>query len=184
MRGRPIKKHFYQKKLFLRWAAHNRRLFSHPPYLLRQEKGSFVIGFRGVSKHITCHFSRSGAIEIRIYYREKIFFDIVTEFDLYEEKTPSGRWVCGLCRDHPHPDKIEPFIEYEDRKKLWIEHSFAPLAAWTQESFTRNARLCLHRSRGTTWAVISQGQNPKETVKSRDFFKKLPVLTARKGKRG
>ena len=177
MRGRPIT-HFYQQTLFLHWAAHNRRLFSHPPYLLRQGKGSFVIGFGGVSKHITCCFTKTGDIMINVDYRNTNF-DIIGEFDLYEERTLSGRWVCSMCRDHPHPDKTEPLIEYEDRKELWIEHSFAPLAAWTRDSFTKDAVLCLYRSGGMTWAAIEQGPNLKNTTESRNLFKTFPVLTMR-----
>ena len=178
MRIRPIRRNFYQKQLFLRWAAHNHQLFSHPPYLLRQEKGSFVIGFRGVSKHITCTFTWNGMIMIGVDYRNTCF-DIVREFDLSEEQTSSGSWLCSMCRDHPNPDKTEPLIEYEDREKLWIGHSFEPLAEWTRETFTRKARLYLYRSSGTTWAVIDQGQNPGKTMKDRHLVKKLPVLTVR-----
>jgi hypothetical protein len=177
MRKRP-KTHFYQQTLFLRWAARNRRLFSHQPYLLQQKKSSFDMGFRGVSKHITCCFTKTGAIMVCVDYRNSDF-DIIGEFDLYEERTPEGRWLCVLCRDHPHPDKTEPLIEYEDRKELWIDHSFAPLAAWTRESFTRNAILCLYRSGGMTWARIEQGPTLKKTSESRYLFKKFPVLTAR-----
>jgi len=178
MRIRPIRRNFYQKQLFLRWATHNHQLFSHPPYLLRQGKDSFVIGFRGVSKRITCTFTCNGMVMVGVDYRNTCF-DIVTEFDLYEERTSEGRWVCRLCRDHPNPDKTEPFIEYEDRDKLWIEHSFEPLAEWNRETFTRKSRLYLYRSGGTTWAIIDQGENQEKNLKSRQLFKRLPVLTAR-----
>ncbi len=177
MKDSPIN-HCYQQVLFLHWAARNRRLFSQQPYLLRQKKGAFVIGFRGVSKHINCCFTKVGAIMICVDYR-KTNFDIIREFDLIEERTPEGHWLCSMCRDHPNPDKTELLIEYADRKKLWIEHSFAPLAAWTRESFTKDAMLCLYRSGGTTWAAIEQRPNLKETRESRYLFKKFPVLTAR-----
>jgi hypothetical protein len=88
-----------------------------------------------------------------------------------------------MCRDHPNPDKTESLIEYADRKKLWINHSFAPLAAWTRESFTRNTVLCLYRTGGMTWAAIEQKPNLKKTTESRYLFKSLLVLTARQGKR-
>jgi len=113
------------------------------------------------------------------YAKRNTNFDIIADFDLYEEQIPSGRW---LCRDHPHPDKKEPLIEYEDRKKLWIQHSFAPLAAWTRKSFTRTAVLCLYRSGGSTWAEMEQKQKLKKTMKSSYLFKKFPVLTVRQGK--
>jgi len=173
-----IKRSIYQKKLFLQWVADNPKLFTHQPYLLRQGKGYFVVGFRGVCECIACYFFATGSIEIRVY-DDETFFDIIREFDLYEERTPEGRWLCSMCRDHPNPDKTESLIEYADRKKLWINHSFAPLAAWTRESFTRKAVLCLYRSGGITWAAIEQKPNLKKPTESRYLFKKSPVLTAR-----
>jgi len=178
MSSEPINKEFYQKELFWSWAVRNERLFSHQPYLLRQGDGCFVIGFRGVSRHITCHFSSVGQIEVAVHYR-KIFFDIIEEFDLFEDKTPAGCWVCTLCRDHPHPDKTEPLIEYKNRHELWIEHSFAPLATWTRKSFTRNARYCLGRDGGITWARIFPEDKLNESMKNQGYFKTLPVLTSR-----
>jgi len=144
MEPNPIMKHFFQKKLFIRWASRSRKRFGRAPYLLRQGNGWFVMGFRGVNKHIECRFSQEGSIEVRVY-RRRDFHDIVMEYDLYEEKTPDGRWLCRMCRDWPNPDKGEPCRIYEDRAALWIDHSFAPLATWTREFFTPEARLCLCR---------------------------------------
>jgi hypothetical protein len=173
-----IKGGFYQKKLFLQWTADNPDMFTHQPYLLRQGKGIFVVGFRGVSKRIACYFFATGSIEIRIYDGKK-FFDIIREFDLFEERTKEGRWLCSMCRDHPNLGKTEPLIEYSDRKKLWIEHSFAPLAAWTRESCTKDAMLCLYHSGGATWAAIEQGAHLKKAEDSRYLFKKFSILTVR-----
>lgn len=174
-------KDFFQKELFLRWAGQNRPLFSHIPYLLGQGDGYFTVGFRGVTKHISCHFSEYGAIEMGVHYR-KIFYDIITEFDLHEEQMAEGRWVCRLCRDWSETDGTEPLVEYNDREELWIKHSFEPLAAWTQASFTPAAMLCLCRLPGCTWALVAEGARLKETEKRRGFFKKLPVLTVGKEK--
>ncbi len=166
---------FFQKELFLRWAERNRPLFSHEPYLLDQGREYITFGFRGVSKHISCYFFKSGNIEMRVYYR-RIFHDILTEFDLYEEQTANGRWVCSACRDWPNPNKTEPFVEYEDREELWIKHSFEPLAAWTRKSFTPAARLCLHAYRGSTWAQVEQGEVRKKIKKELGFFKEFHII--------
>ena len=176
-------KDFFQKDFFLRWADQNMPLFSHTPYLLDQGDGYFTMGFRGVSKHISCYFSECGFIEMRVYYR-KTFYDIITDFDLTEEQTAEGRWVCGLCRDWSETDGTEPLVDYKDREELWIKHSFEPLAAWTRASFTPAARLCLCRcsSGGITSALVAQGALLEKTEKRRDFFKKLPVLMVGKGK--
>jgi len=184
MEPNQIMKHFFQKKLFIRWASQNRKRFGRAPYLLRQGNGWFVIGFRGVNKHIECRFSEGGAIEVRVYWRRR-FHDIVMEFDLYEEKTPDGRWLCSMCRDWPNPDKEkeEQYRTYDDRAALWIDHSFAPLAAWTREFFTPEARLCLCRYRGCTSAFVEKGKRLKEIKNRRDCFKRLPVLTGRRQKR-
>jgi len=175
--------HTFQRgtKLFIRWASRNRKHFGRAPYLLRQGNGRFFMGFRGVDKHIECRFSEGGLIEVRVCWRRD-FHDIVTEYDLYEEKTPDGRWLCRMCRDWPNPDKGEPCRIYEDRAALWIDHSFAPLATWTREFFTPEARLCLCRYRGCTSAFVAKGKRLKEIGKRRDCFKRLPVLTGRSRK--
>jgi len=174
-------KDFFQKEFFLRWVNRNKPLFSHIPYLLGQGDGYFNVGFRGVSEHISCHFSEYGAIDMCAYYR-KTHWDILATFDLFEEQTPEGRWVCRDCRDSPDRDETEPLVEYKDREELWIKHSFEPLAVWTRGSFIPAAMLCLFRYPGCTWALVAQGARLKKAEKRRGFFKKLPVVTAGKGR--
>ena len=179
--------HFFQKTLFLEWAKQNKSLFSHTPYLLEEGKGYFSVGFEGVSRHIACYFFELGQIEIRIPH-QKEFFDIIIDFDLNEEHTSDGYWICTLCRDLPDPDQPEPLIEYESRETLWVKHSFEPLAAWTRKTFKPSCCLYIYQSDGCTWAKIKeedaeaenhslqQTREPEANAKA-NFFKKLPVLT-------
>lgn len=48
------------------------------------------------------------------------------EFDLYEEETPEGRYLCSMCPDHQNPDNPPEVIKYENRAELWIKHSTMP----------------------------------------------------------
>ena len=83
---------FFQKKLFLNWMEQNKSSFSHSPYLLQEAEGHFTVGFRGVTKQIACSFFEKGDIAICVFYL-KTLFDVLTEFDLYEDQTPEGSWV-------------------------------------------------------------------------------------------
>ncbi len=91
-----------------------------------------------------------------MFYRRSLF-DSLMNFDLYEEQTPQGSWVCTLRRDCPDPDNPDPLIEYANREELWIKHSFEPLAAWTRTAFAPNACLCFSRSEGAAWAADKLG---------------------------
>lgn len=154
-------KNFFQKTLFLKWAEKNRNLFRHMPYLSDQGNNYFAVGFQGITPYITCYFFEAGGIEVRIPFLQTIF-DILMDFDLYEEKTPEGRWICTLCRVLPDPENPEPLIHYASREELWIKHSFEPLADWTQKTFSPEAWLCLCHSKGTAWASIMRGAEVKK----------------------
>jgi hypothetical protein len=167
---------FYQKTLFTRWAADNRRLFSHEPYIDKEADGYFTVRFKGITRHITCLFSKNGGIMVQIHYRNQ-FFDIVSDFDLSEEKTADGRFLCRMCRDHPSKINSPKILKYRTREKLWIKHSFEPLAEYTRETFTDDAVLCLSRfGVGSTSAVIVSGKSLVKLRKREDVFREIPVV--------
>lgn len=166
---------FYQKDLFTRWLADNRHLFSYEAYIDKEGDSWFTARFKGITRHIVCRFNNAGAIEMRIDYRNE-FFDIVTEFDLYEEKTPEGRYLCRICRDHPSEINPPEALEYDTREELWIKHSFEPLAAYTWDNFSDATMLCLCRYQGCTSAVIATGELLDKARQRRDFFKAVPMV--------
>ena len=170
---------FYQKTLFLTWMQENRHLFSHEPYLSEEKKSSFTIRFKGITKHISCCFTEGGDIMVTVDYRNQ-FYDIIMEFDLYEEETPEGRYLCSMCRDNPNPDNPPEVIEYENRAELWSKHSFEKLAAYTREEFTDEAVLCLCRYGGCTAAFVAAGEKLEKLRKREDFFIELPVVVKEK----
>ena len=166
---------FYQKTLFTRWLADYRHLFSNEPYIDIERDNYFTVRFKGITRHIVCQFVKSGAIMMQVYYRNQ-FFDIVSEFDLSEEKTSEGRYLCRRCRDHPSEVNPPKAMEYVTREELWIKHSFEPLAKYTRETFTNDAMLCLCRDQGSTSGLIGAGEGLKRIKTRRDFFKALPVV--------
>lgn len=177
---------FFQKTLFLEWAKQNQSLFSRTPYLLQEGTGYFSVGFEGVSRHIACYFFESGQIEMRVPHQAE-FLDILIDFDLYEENTPDGYWICTLCRDLPNPELPEPFVRYEDRETLWIEHSFEPLAEWTRKNFKKPDCLYVYQSDGCTWAKIENAEAEShlrqqsgvyKKITKNSSFKIMPVLTS------
>ncbi|HIJ95955.1 MAG TPA: hypothetical protein HPP94_09505 [Desulfuromonadales bacterium] len=166
---------FYQKTLFLEWMKEKRHLFSHEPYLAEERSYCFSIRFRGVDSHISCFFNDYGGISVTVDYRNQNY-DTIMEFDLYEEETPEGRYLCSSCRDYPNEDNPPEVIEYENRAELWIKHSFEKLAAYTREEFTDDALLCLCRYGGSTAAFVASGKKLEKLRKREDFFKEIPVV--------
>jgi len=167
---------FFQKELFLQWAGENPHLFSHTPFLDEEGDDYSRVRFRGITRHLVCSFTRKGDIMIMVNYRG-VYFDSVMEFDLSEDQTPEGRYLCGTCRDWPSETNPKPLGAYNTREELWIKHSFEPLAEWTRETFTRDTMLCLCRYQGSTAAVIAAGEKLDKTRQRRDFFKEIPVVT-------
>lgn len=146
-------------------------------YALPGKAGKQLL-LRGISgNHPVYHlyFFEAGGIEVRVPFPQTIF-DILLDFDLYEEETPEGRWTCTLCRDLPDPENPEPLIYYASREELWIKHSFEPLAAWTRKSFGPDTWLCLFRLKGCAWASFARGVDAEEIENRPGFFKKVPVL--------
>ena len=173
---------FYQKALFTRWLADNRHLFSHEPYIDVERDNYFTVRFKGITRHIACQFVKDGAIMMQVYYRNQ-YFDIVSEFDLSEEKTSEGRYLCRLCRDHPSEVNPPTVLEYATRDELWIKHSFEPLAEYTRATFTKDAMLCLCRDQGSSSGLIGEGELLTLIKSRRDFFKAIPVVEQRRAKR-
>jgi len=170
---RPVKE-FYQKKLFFRWLADNKQLFGREPYLVEEDGSSFSLQFNGIVENISCCFVEHGDIMIVVHYRNK-FFDIVTDFDLYEEQTPDGRFLCTLCDKNPDNTNKNALV-YEIRDELWIKHSFEPLAQWTRKMFTDDALLCLCRYGDTTAAFIEFGEALEKLRKREKIYKEIPVI--------
>jgi len=113
---------------------------------------------------------------VQVDYRNQ-YFDIIYEFDLYEEKTADGHFLCRMCRNHPSETKPPKVLKYRDREKLWIKHSFEPLAKYTRETFTDDAVLCLSLfGRGSTSAVIVSGKSLAKLRKRGDVFREIPVV--------
>ncbi len=172
---------FYQKGLFLNWMVENKHLFSHEPYLAEEKENYFRIRFKGVTNHIYCSFTDAGDVMVMVDYRNQNY-DIIMEFDLYEEETPEGRYLCTSCRDYPNEDNPPEVTEYENRAELWIKHSFEKLATYTREEFTDGAVLCLCRCGGGTAAFVSAGKKLEKLRKREDFFKEIPVVVKDKSK--
>lgn len=135
------------RNMFNHWLENNRKRFIHPPVFIEQSEDYFIIRFEGVVPELLCYISDGGAIEMRVNYME-IFWDIVTDFDVFEEFLPSGQYYCSECL----PEFKKTF---DSREKLWEEHSFEPLLEWCNEHFTSSHWLYLYGEQdASTWAWV------------------------------
>lgn len=157
----------------------NRYLFHNKPIVEISDTSDIQLRFKGITRQITCVFERSGTIDVCAYYRNR-YHDIVAEFALSAERTPTGRFRCRLCLINPGNDNESPPEEYETCEQLWVEHCLKPLAEWTHENFTNDAMLCLCRDRGSTAAFVCSGVEKERIMARRDFFKAVSVVTNNK----
>ncbi|MBO06497.1 MAG: hypothetical protein CMI58_05645 [Parcubacteria group bacterium] len=163
-----IPKNFVQKA-FYRWLCLNRKNFTHQPRIVLKRKDFFILQFSGIAQQIKCFISKSGAFEIHAEY-QKEYWDIIEEFDVFETRTPDGRYYCRLCL----PEYKEQF---SSRKELWGKHCFEPLLKWTKENFKESYWLfLLHTKGGSTTALIREEEELAVIKNQKDFLTAFPVL--------
>ena len=99
---------------------------------------------------------------------DESFWDILIDFDLAEVRLPDACYACAFCRDHLG-DKAGL---YENREELWIQHSFNPLAEWSEKYLKEGCYLCLYGMKsGATWAKIENDKNPRDYL-----LQAIPIL--------
>jgi hypothetical protein len=156
----------FVRKTFERWLARQHAAFTHPPYLVLQRKEYFLLRFAGLTPALQCYISTWGSIEIRVMY-QRTLWDILTDFDISARRTGTGQYYCGLCT---------PREMFPSREALWVQHSFAPFLAWTNEHLHTEQWLCLLGRTGVSWAVLKPGVEVHALSRAADFVYACPVV--------
>jgi hypothetical protein len=159
----------FVRKTFDRWLAHSAARFRHPPRVVVSRKDYFVLRFTGITPAIEGVIRKEGMVEIYAMYGEDVW-DILTEFDVSERRTPTGRYYCHLC---PTPEM------FPSRAALWVAHSFEPLLAWTNTHFQASQWLWLCRVGGTTWAGLAPMEGMQASKNAADLVYACPVVQRR-----
>jgi hypothetical protein len=131
-----------------KWLAENQARLPFIPELKRFHRNGFTMSIPRV-KNISVNFNIYGNVEVWAWkppgkYAED--FDILTEFDLFEDKNEFG-YFCGLCNSPEY---------FKNRYDLWVTHAYVPLFKWLTENITQENYLCIFQTedRGALWAKI------------------------------
>jgi hypothetical protein len=125
----------FSQKTFDYWLKQNKKYFHYQPQLFRHFRNHSIYSFHGINPAIQIYIYNTGSVEIWINYKG-VFWDIIVDLDVYEQRTPTGTYFCHLC---PKDEQIF----YPTRQDLWIDHSFKPLLEWSLEHLVASNRLCL-----------------------------------------
>lgn len=160
---------YFALKKFSRWLKENRYRFCHPPFIANIRREGFDVRFSGVSRHIFGFISKHGCTGIWIHYDGRCW-DALSEFDVAPEKSPQGGYFCKYF--------LKPKF-FASRQALLIQHSWEPMLAWVNASFTENTWVCLYggENDGFTAAKLKQKHEiAQERERDSCFLAAFPVL--------
>lgn len=164
----------FVRRNFDYWMRSNRHRFRHQPFIAKNRRGYFTFHFQGITHVISGHISKHGFFEIRVVF-QRIFWDIIMEFDVHPCTTRNGQYFCRSCQfGYEDGATDQPPALYSSREELWAKHSFEPFLQWTEINFRPENRLCLGQvdDRSGTWAAIKH----KEDIDPDKWDYVLPVV--------
>jgi len=158
---------YFALKTFKRWVSQEGHRFFYRPFIHIIRKEYFILRFTGITPKISCIITKSGTVAIWAAHRKENW-DILSEFDIYEQRNEYGQYFCQLCE----PPKI-----FTSRKELWVKHSFEPLLKWCNEHLQRSRMLLfLGREGNYTYADIKRYEELSKMKAAEDFVSACPVV--------
>lgn len=144
----------FVRRSFDRWLEQNVSRFRHPPIIVEQRKNYFIFCFRGITPRLRCFIGWKWRVEIHVMHDGDLW-DILTDFDLAERRTPEGKYHCAFC--------LEP-IYYASREALWTCESFKSLLSWVNETLGTASRLLIYSRPGGGRFVelLKEGEESRE----------------------
>ncbi|MDD4976816.1 MAG: hypothetical protein PHY93_20845 [Bacteriovorax sp.] len=142
---KPRIKYSYTYINFRNWLKNNYYKFPTRPQIIELRSDSFSLVFPRV-RNLKIIFKSHGWVEVWVWKDKNYIVDILTDFDLDEEKGEQG-YFCDSC----HPRDY-----YQDRKDLWEKHVYEPLLEWSIKIFLPENYLCLYETEymGSSWTKI------------------------------
>lgn len=155
-----------------KWLKSNQDKFPTRPQISKLRRDSLSLTFSRV-KNIVVNFNKYGMVEVWGWRDGEGFsedFDILTEFDLSEEKNSKG-YYCGLCLTREY---------YQDREIMWEKHIYELLLKWAIENIKPDKHLCIFEteSKGALWAKILTTEDLKTMKDEKLLVFCKPVITA------
>lgn len=111
----------FVRKTFDAWLEENIDHFKFKPYIWESRKRYFCLRFDGLDPCFYVLITKNGNVEGRIVNKHDELRDIISEFDLYQNKTDDGMYYSCLA--------LNPTF-YPDRRSLWRKHAFDEMLSW------------------------------------------------------
>jgi hypothetical protein len=187
----------FMRKTFDRWLAHSAGRFYHPPRVVVPRREYFVLQFAGVTPAIRCVIKKKGTVgvyhpqgeeSIRLVFVEHVYqvevgiyityrgetWDILTDFDVYQRRTPMGQYYC---REYRSPEM------FPSRAALWVAHCFEPLLAWANDHLQASQWLCLWgEPEGSPWAELKSREDMHVGKAANHLVYACPVVQGKPSK--
>jgi hypothetical protein len=167
----------FARRTYDHWIGHNRSRFRFPPWVKESRKRSFTLGFTGLAPELTLQIQSGGDASVFVDDAQGVHWDILTDFDVFPQRTADGQYYCRLC---------EPPTHYPTRAALWKAHVFEPMLEWVN-ALTPDHRLWLYRQPGVSAArLIRLGEEEralKRVCKDLELFSRLVPVGSVDGKR-
>ncbi|MBT4605762.1 MAG: hypothetical protein HOC52_02255 [Thiotrichales bacterium] len=135
----------FSRKIYDSWIGANIGRFRFPPRIVESRKQFFILQFDGIAPELSLTVHNDGQAIIFIHDRRGEYWDMITDFDVHEQRLPNGQYICLQC-DNPRM--------YPSRTALWEDHTFEEMLVWINE-LTSNQYICLYGiPYETTWGAI------------------------------
>jgi hypothetical protein len=131
---------YFVRKTYEKWIKKNRKRFRFLPWIAESRKGYFKLRFFGIAPELTCCIGEDGQAGVFIHDRLGQYWDIITIFDINENRTSDGKYYCSLCEKPTY---------YLTRASLWEEHVFEDMLTWINKS-DFDSWFCLWGTPGET----------------------------------
>ena len=146
----------FARRTYDHWIGINRHRFRFPPRVVESRKQYFTLGFSGIAPELTLGVQSWGGANVYVHDARGVHWDILTDFDVFAERTADGQYFCRLC---------ELSTNYPTRAALWEAHIFEPMLEWVN-NLTTDHRLWLYRQPGVTAARLIRIGNEAHALKA------------------
>jgi len=151
---------------FKQWLEKSSCRFSNRPILFHEGKECLDFRSDRVTSELSFTICEIGTAEIRVIYQDE-WWDIIAEFDVWEQDAPSGQYYCEGCKEK----KL-----FSSRRALWEEHIFEPFLDWANKNFITSNWLCIFEIGGARWASIAAEESVESAYAQKGFLMALPVV--------
>ena len=124
----------FVRRTYDAWIRQHHHRFRFAPWIAVSRKHCFTLRFAGLAPQLTFQVCRWGSAELFIQDKQGVYWEILCDFDVMEERRADGQYVCRWC---------EGGRAYPSRVALWEAHVFEPMLDWIN-ALNAHQWVCLY----------------------------------------